>query len=101
MTRLALALFVMRTPILRLIGDYVRDHYGAVWSIRTSCFFAAVGILIAALAVTPLQAIFGFALAGIGIANIKPIAFFAAGKLPEILASTGMRIVTTIGDLGP
>ncbi|AXW87522.1 MFS transporter [Lonsdalea britannica] len=97
---LAFALFACGMSVLRLIGDHIRDRYGAVWIIRASSILAAVGVLIAALAITPWMAIFGFALAGIGIANIVPIAFSAAGNQPGVLASTGMSIATTIGYLG-
>ncbi|WP_244849126.1 hypothetical protein [Citrobacter sp. FP75] len=41
-----------------------------------------------------------FTIAGIGIANLVPIAFSAAGNQPDISSSTGMSIVTTIGYLG-
>lgn len=48
----------------------------------------------------PWQATVAFAIAGIGIANLVPIAFSAAGNQPDISTNTGMSIVTTIGYLG-
>ncbi|HAT1685230.1 TPA: MFS transporter [Klebsiella oxytoca] len=96
----AFALFACCMSILRLVGDSVRDRFGEVRIICISSVLASMGVLIAAFAITPWQAIFGFAIAGIGIANIVPIAFSAAGNQPSILASTGMSIATTIGYLG-
>ncbi|WON77438.1 MFS transporter [Serratia sp. UGAL515B_01] len=97
---LAFAFFAGTMAVLRFMGDSVRNRFGAVRTLRVSSLLAAAGILIAALATDPWQAIIAFALAGIGIANIVPIAFSAAGNQPGIATSTGMSIATTIGYLG-
>ncbi|MGV3346197.1 MFS transporter [Enterobacteriaceae bacterium LUAb1] len=97
---LAFAFFSGTMAVLRFMGDSLRNRFGAVISLRVSSLLAATGILIAALATEPWQAIIAFALAGIGIANIVPIAFSAAGNQPGIATSTGMSIATTIGYLG-
>ncbi|MCL2897858.1 MFS transporter [Brenneria tiliae] len=97
---LAFAFFAGTMSALRFLGDAARNRYGAVRVIRLSSLLAAIGILSAALATSPWQAIIAFALTGIGIANIVPIAFSAAGNQPGIAASTGMSIATTIGYLG-
>jgi hypothetical protein len=46
------------------------------------------------------MAIVGFALTGIGISNIVPIAFSAAGNLPGMAAGVGLSVVTTMGYSG-
>ncbi|WJV64053.1 MFS transporter [Pectobacteriaceae bacterium CE70] len=97
---LAFASFGGSMAVLRFMGDSVRNRFGAVRTIRVSSLLAATGILIAALATSPWQAIIAFAIAGVGIANIVPIAFSAAGNQPRIASSTGMSIATTMGYLG-
>src|SRR5690606_29191266 len=46
------------------------------------------------------MAIAAFAFAGLGIANIVPIAFSAAGNQPGMASGTGMSVVTTMGYSG-
>lgn len=97
---LAFAFFGGTMAVLRFMGDAVRNRFGAVRTIRISSLLSAAGLLIAALATSPWQAIIAFAIAGIGIANIVPIAFSAAGNQRGIATSTGMSVATTIGYLG-
>ena len=54
----------------------------------------------AALAPTSELAILGFGFAGIGISNLVPIAFSAAGNLPGIAPGIGMSIATVLGYSG-
>ena len=44
--------------------------------------------------------LFGFAVVGLGLANIIPIAFTAAGNVPGIPSGTGIAAVATIGYAG-
>ncbi len=97
---LAFAFFGGTMAMLRFMGDSVRNRFGAVRTLRLSSLLAAAGILTAALATSPWQAIIAFAVAGIGIANVVPIAFSTAGNQPGIAASTGMSVATTMGYLG-
>lgn len=97
---LAFACFAGTMAIFRLMGDRVRNRFGALFVIRASSLLAAAGLLAVAMASEPLHAIIAFTVTGIGIANLVPIAFSAAGNQPEISTSTGMSIVTTIGYLG-
>lgn len=97
---LGFSFFAGAMAILRFAGDRVRNRFGAVNTMRVSCLIAAAGILIAGLSPWAWLVIAAFALAGIGIANIVPIAFSAAGNQPGISPSTGMSVVTTIGYSG-
>ncbi len=85
---------------MRLAGDGIRRRLGAQ---RTLCIGAGIGALglgLAAIASTPWLAILGFGLAGIGISNLVPITFSAAGNLPGIAPGIGMSVVTTLGYSG-
>jgi len=97
---LGFAFFAGAMAILRFLGDRVRNRFGAVLTMRISCLIAAAGIFVAGLSPWPWLVIASFAVAGVGIANIVPIAFSAAGNQPGISASTGMSVVTTIGYSG-
>ncbi|MCO5064618.1 MAG: MFS transporter [Rhizobiaceae bacterium] len=97
---LGFAFFAGAMAALRFAGDRVRNRFGAVRTMRVSCLIAAAGILVAGLSPWAWLVIAAFAFAGIGIANIVPIAFSAAGNQPGISASTGMSVVTTIGYSG-
>ncbi|MFP3500202.1 MFS transporter, partial [Pseudomonas sp. SIMBA_059] len=58
------------------------------------------GLLIAGLAGNSTFVIIGFAIAGIGISNMVPIAFSAAGNMPGLAPGIGLSVVTTMGYSG-
>ncbi|MFC5831090.1 MFS transporter [Nonomuraea insulae] len=64
----------------RLLGDRVIRLLGPVMAVRASGAVAAVGGLIVVLSRTPALAITGFALVGVGVAVIVPLAIAAAGN---------------------
>lgn len=97
---LAFACFAGTMALFRFLGDPLRNRFGARFILRISSLLAGCGLLAAAIADNPLQAIIAFAISGIGIANLVPIAFSAAGNQPNISTTTGMSIATTIGYLG-
>ncbi|KLV84280.1 hypothetical protein SK37_02034 [Citrobacter sp. MGH109] len=97
---LSFACFAGTMAIFRFMGDFTRNRFNAILVMRSSSLLAGIGLLAAAMASHPWQATVAFAIAGIGIANLVPIAFSAAGNQPDISTNTGMSIVTTIGYLG-
>ena len=86
--------------VMRFLGDGIRRRYGAVRTLRVSAVIAMAGLAVAALAPTPPVALVGFGLAGIGIANLVPIAFSAAGNVPGLAQGIGLSVVTTMGYSG-
>ncbi|WP_103173521.1 MFS transporter [Paracoccus sp. SY] len=86
--------------VMRFLGDGIRRRYGAVRTLRVSAVIAMAGLAFAALAPTPPVALVGFGLAGIGIANLVPIAFSAAGNVPGLTQGIGLSVVTTMGYSG-
>jgi MFS family permease len=96
----AFAAFSATMALMRFLGDGVRNRFGAVRTLRYSSLIAALGILGGGLAPNAWLAIAAFAFAGIGLANIIPIAFSAAGNQPGLSSGAGMSVVTTLGYSG-
>ncbi|KQV73067.1 MFS transporter [Rhizobium sp. Root1220] len=94
------AAFSLTMAIMRFAGDLVRDRLGGVKTLRICTLFAIAGMLLAAFAPDAEVAIIGFALCGVGISNMVPIAFSAAGNIPGLKAGIGLSVVTTMGYSG-
>ncbi len=97
---LAFGAFSATMALMRFLGDAVRDRLGAVTTMRLSAAIAMVGMAIAGFAPGSAAVILGFAIAGIGIANLVPIAFSAAGNAPDLPPGIGLTVVTTMGYSG-
>ena len=97
---LGFAAFSAAMATMRFAGDLVRDRLGGVKTLRICTLFAIVGMLLASLAPDAEIAIIGFALCGIGISNMVPIAFSAAGNIPGLKPGIGISVVTTLGYSG-
>ncbi|QNM98337.1 MFS transporter [Chitinimonas koreensis] len=80
----------------RLVGDRLKEAFGARRLVAASSLLAAVGVGSAVLAPSIGPAAFGFALAGLGVAAVFPCLFSAAGREgPAALAG-----VATLGYSG-
>lgn len=97
---LAFAAFSATMAAMRFTGDLIRDRFGAVATFRGSALIAAGGLVLAGFAPSAGVAIAGFAVAGLGIANLVPIAFSAAGNLPGLPPGVGISLVTFLGYSG-
>jgi fucose permease len=97
---LGFAFFAAMMAIMRFAGDAVRNRFGAVRTLRGSALIAAAGFVMAVMAPTSALAIAGFAFAGIGVANMVPIAFSAAGNYPGYAQGTGIAFVAMLGYAG-
>lgn len=94
------AAFSATMAIMRFAGDHVRDRFGAVKTLRVCTVLALIGMVTAGLAPSSTIAIIGFAIAGIGISNMVPIAFSAAGNMPGLAPGIGLSVVTFMGYSG-
>ncbi|MGW7413354.1 MFS transporter [Streptomyces sp. NPDC054863] len=72
--------FALTMAVARLAGDKVVDRFGPVLTVRVGGVLATVGGLLVALAPGVWVAMTGFALMGLGIAVVVPLAFAAAGR---------------------
>jgi len=71
-----------------------------VATLRVSGLVAACGMAVAAMAPNDIVAIAGFAFSGLGVANMVPILFSAAGNFPGLSPGGGIATVTMIGYSG-
>jgi MFS family permease len=97
---LAFAFFSGTMAVMRFAGDSIRNRFGAVNTMRYSALIAAVGMCAAGIAPTPYLAIAAFTFTGLGIANMVPIVFSAAGNQPGLSAGAGISLVTMMGYSG-
>ena len=84
----------------RLAGDWLRARFGAVPLVRWSACLAAAGLVVALVVPWPLVAIAGFGLVGLGLANLVPVFFGAAGRIPGQAPGAAIAALATIGYSG-
>ncbi|MEO9336384.1 MFS transporter [Mesorhizobium sp. SB112] len=96
----AFAAFSATMACMRFMGDGIRNRFGAVNTLRVSSLIAAAGMMVAGLSPWPWLAIFAFAFAGLGIANMVPIAFSAAGNQKGMSSGVALSTVTLMGYSG-
>ncbi|MEU2560527.1 MFS transporter [Streptomyces longispororuber] len=72
--------FTLTMAVARFAGDKVVDRFGAVRTVRVGGACAALGGLLVVTAPHAALAMTGFALLGLGIAVVVPLAFAAAGR---------------------
>jgi MFS family permease len=97
---LGFAFFAGAMAVMRFMGDSVRNRFGAVRTLRISGLLGAAGLMGGALAPYDWVAIASFAVAGLGVANMVPIMFSAAGNHPNLPSASAISIVTMVGYCG-
>ncbi|KAF0174320.1 MAG: major facilitator superfamily protein [Rhodobacteraceae bacterium] len=93
-------LFVSGLAFACFAGDRLRNRFGAVKTLQISGLVSAAGMMGGAVAPTDFIAIASFAFAGLGIANMVPIMFSAAGNHPGMAAGSAISTVTMVGYAG-
>lgn len=94
------AIFSVSMAVGRFTGDKLIKHFGAVKIVQIGSFLTAAGFLVAISGFWGHIELVGFALIGLGTSNTVPVLFSAAGRFPNISASTALTIVTTFGYTG-
>ena len=84
----------------RFAGDHVSRWLGAACLLRLSGALAAGGLLLALIVKEPVIAIAGFGLVGLGVANLIPVIFSAAGRAYAVAPGHGLAAVATTGYVG-
>jgi fucose permease len=84
----------------RFAGDALVERRGPRSVLRVSSAIAAAGLAAALLAAHPAAGILGCAVVGLGIANVIPVLFSAAARVPGVEPGRGLAAVATTGYLG-
>ena len=96
----AFAGFAVTMAITRFAVDPLRGRLGNVVLVRGGSLIAAAGLGIGLLVHEPAAAIAGFALLGLGLAPVVPIAFSAAGEHDPPATGRLVGRVATLGYVG-
>ena len=94
------AAFSLAMTAGRFTGDALVARLGPRLVLRASSGVACVGLAIALLIAQPIAGIMGCALVGMGIANVIPVLFSAASRVPGVEPGRGLAAVATTGYLG-
>ncbi len=97
---LGFAAFSLAMAAGRFLGDALVARLGDARLVRLCTAAAALGFGGALVVGSPGAAVAGFAAVGFGIANLIPIVFRAAGRLPGVAPSEGIAAVGTAGYVG-
>jgi MFS family permease len=81
----------------RATGDRVVSALGARRTVAGGAALAAVALGTALALHTAWAAYLGFACVGLGLANVIPVLFSAAGKAPGLAPGVGIALISTIG----
>ena len=94
------AAFSVAMAIMRLVGDKLVTRLTGRTVVVGGSLLGAVGLVVAVLSPWVLGTLVGFVLLGLGAANIVPILFSAAGRLPGIAPTISLPAITTMGYTG-
>jgi predicted MFS family arabinose efflux permease len=84
----------------RFSGDAIRRTFSAVALVTAGALMAAAAIGAGVVSGMALVTIVGLGIAGLGLSNVVPVLFVAAGKAPGQPAATGVAAVATTGYFG-
>jgi MFS family permease len=98
---LALSAFSVMMLLSRLVGDKLKGRYGARALVTSGSMLGAAGLFFAVLSPNAYCALFGFAVAGMGLSLVFPFVFSAAGAQGPV-ALAGVASMAYSGSLmGP
>lgn len=84
----------------RFGGDWIRARLDAVRLMRGSAILAALGMALVLGAGHVVPALAGFVLMGLGLANVVPVLFSAAARVPGVAPAHGIAAVAALGYFG-
>ncbi|GAB4023826.1 MFS transporter [Spirosoma koreense] len=94
------AAFSVAMAVMRLVGDKLVARLNGKTVVVGGSLLGAAGLILAILSPWVAGALAGFILLGLGVANIVPIFFSAAGRLTGIAPTVSISAITTIGYSG-
>ncbi|PVZ15416.1 MULTISPECIES: MFS transporter [unclassified Pseudomonas] len=97
---LGYTLYAITVALARLWGDRLVNRLGRPRALGLGAGCAAAGLLAVVSFAEPGLALAGFALVGLGLANIVPVLFSSAGNHAGVPSSTALAAVTLVGYTG-
>ena len=97
---LGYAAFATTMTMGRLTGDRIVDRLGRKKVVLVGGMGAALGFVVATVGPTWETALLGYALVGIGCANIVPVLFSAVGRQDVMPENVAVPAITTLGYAG-
>ena len=96
----AVVCYAAAMGVARLFGDRILAHWGIGGLALRSGSLSCAGMLLAIATRSPVPALVGFALVGVGCAAIVPALFRVGGSAPGIARGAGIAAVGTAGYAG-
>ena len=96
---LAYASFSAAMAAARFGGDAMRKRFAPAPLLRASALVAAASMTLVLLTHSPMVALLGCAGVGIGYANVIPVLFSAAARVPGVAPARGIAAVSAAGYL--
>jgi fucose permease len=94
---LGYAVFAAAMAVARFGGDWVRARYDEAFILKAGATLTAVSMVLVLWSAVPWVAFVGFALVGVGIAQVAPILYNAASRVPGQSPAAAIAAVTSIG----
>ncbi|MDC0714455.1 MFS transporter [Stigmatella sp. ncwal1] len=91
------AVFSLAMTAGRLTGDRLVSGFGPEKLLRLGALLACGGLGGALLLHHPVAALIGFGCVGLGLSNLIPVLFSAAGRTPGVPSGVGIAAVSTTG----
>jgi MFS family permease len=91
--------FSIAMTIGRFSGNFIIQKIGRKWTITAGALVAASGFFLVTLLANPAGSVFGFAMIGLGAANVVPLIFTLASESRGALGSN-ISFVSTLGYTG-
>jgi MFS family permease len=92
--------FSITMALGRLCGDWLNNRLGQVALVLGGSLMAILGLAMVLLPMNQISAVIGFCCVGMGVSNIVPIAFSAAGKTKDLDAAPAIAVVALLGYFG-
>jgi fucose permease len=97
---LAYASFSGAMALTRFAGDRMRARWSGLVLLQAGATLAALALALVLLTHHVAFALAGFALVGVGLANVVPVLFSAAARVPGVAPAHGISAVASIGYCG-
>jgi MFS family permease len=92
--------FSLAMAVGRLAGDRLVTRFGRAALLRAGGMLAALGFALLVLCGHYLAAVTGFICVGLGLSNVIPLLYGAAGNMKNVRTGIGIATVSALGNMG-